>query len=182
MLISIQTLLIGVISFPPTIRSVAPIFAVFPTCEVPALVQCFAIYFVTYFLLRKAWGKRWGLAVGARILGDIAKGEDAKESIGTHSREGLSNLLSKASDKLRRQSGSGRRRRRRRRIRRPMIGQGRRRRRRKQKGGGTRVHTYRVSLPKRRKRRAHQSISSLFDGRSVSGAKRRRRVDSLGLL
>lgn len=58
--------------------------------------------------IAKSVGKevgREGLAVGSRILSDVAKGENAKSVINTHTREGIRNLVAKANDKL--QKGSG---------------------------------------------------------------------------
>lgn len=56
----------------------------------------------------KELGKE-GLALGARFLGDMVQGKNAKESLVTESKAGLKNLLQKGAEKL--QEGSGRRKR-----------------------------------------------------------------------
>ena len=60
----------------------------------------------------KAIGQE-GLATSARVLTDVVKGGDLKEALATEGREGVSNLLQKAEQKIRgpRQRGEGRRRR-----------------------------------------------------------------------
>lgn len=129
--------------------------------------------------ITKSIGKevgREGLSVGARVLGDLAKGEEPKQTIATHSREGLRNLLHSASDKL--QKGSGKRRKSRARSKSK-----------KQYGHGTMSQTYNFEPRRASKRKRTRSASSLpnssISGRSVfaTAPKRKRkkkRVDSLG--
>lgn len=125
--------------------------------------------------IAKSVGKevgREGLAVGSRILSDVAKGENAKSVINTHTREGIRNLVAKANDKL--QKGSG---------------QTKKKIAKKQKGRGTFVHTFKPPTRKVKKRRASSS-SGIIEGRRVSeysppnkkrrGRKRRQQFDSLG--
>lgn len=118
----------------------------------------------------KAIGRE-GLSVGARILGDIASGEEPKSALSVHTREGIKNLMHKATHKLD-QKGSGRK---------------TRKSKKHQKGRGTTVQTYRTTSRSKKKRKAH-SVSDLFSGRSLSEPpptkqrkKRRQRVDSLGI-
>ena len=118
---------------------------------------------------------REGLSVGARVLGDIAKGDQPKEAITVHTREGLHNLMSKAANKL--QKGSGRR---------------RKKTARRQTGRGKVVHTYSPVKPKGRRKRPPHSMSGDSGERSFGAfatppakkkrsKKRRLRIDSLGL-
>lgn len=113
---------------------------------------------------------REGLSVGAKVIGDIAKGEEPKKALSTHSREGLRNLMAKASEKLEPQKGSGK---------------GRRSTKSPQKGRSVQVHTYRTVLPKRKHNSTHSRLDP-FNGRSLSEPrlkKRKRtkqRFDSLG--
>jgi hypothetical protein len=121
---------------------------------------------------------REGLSVGARVLGDIAKGDAPKEAITVHTREGLHNLMSKAANKL--QKGSGRRR--------------KKKTPRRQTGRGKVVHTYSSAVkPKGRRRKRPLHSMSGDSGERSFGAfspppakkkrskKRHTRVDSLGL-
>lgn len=133
--------------------------------------------------IAKSIGKevgREGLAVGSRILGDVAKGENPKAVISSHSREGVRNLIAKANDKLN-QSGSGQ----------TKKVSSKKNPIKKQKGRGAVVHTFKPVLPKSKKRRA-SAYSGLFEGRRIAdysppnkkrkGKKRKRRqqFDSLG--
>uniref|UniRef100_A0A914DYA1 PAS domain-containing protein n=1 Tax=Acrobeloides nanus TaxID=290746 RepID=A0A914DYA1_9BILA len=81
-------------------------------------------------------------------LGDIAKGDQPKEAIKVHTREGLHNLMSKAANKL--QSGSGRR---------P------KKKKKRQTGRGSVVHTY--SPVKARRKRSRHSMSGDSGERSI---------------
>lgn len=53
---------------------------------------------------------------GSRILGNIAQGEDLKETVKNEGKEGVKRILEKASRKLQKGSGAGRRRRRTKRV------------------------------------------------------------------
>jgi hypothetical protein len=122
----------------------------------------------------KAVGRE-GLSVGARVLGDIAGGEEPKSALSVHTREGLRNLMRKASDHLG-QKGTGRRRKR------------KRKRNTMQKGRGvSRIHTYPIKGKKGKGKRKAHSVEELFTGRSIAGSppksnkRRKKRVDSLGV-
>ena len=109
----------------------------------------------------KSVGKE-GLSAGARILGNIAQGAEAKDAIVTETQKSVRNLAKKAAAHLDDQSGSGTKR---------QSGKG------SQRGGG----------PNKRRRktvRGRSRNTTTLVGRSVlipASKTKRRRVDSLGL-